>query len=63
MRRPAHILTTWQKLERYWAEAKDDFDYPIDRPLLRLDTLEGLETNVNKIVGWLAKEEIKHEKT
>ena len=52
-RRPAHILKTWQDFEAYWEKASEDFDYPIDYPHLKLDTLNKLELNIDKIVKWL----------
>ena len=53
-RRPAHVLKTWADLERYWQMAEHDFTYPIAAPRLKLDMIEPLETNVQRVVSWLA---------
>ena len=55
-RRPAHVLKTWDDLERYWQMAEQDFDYAIDLPHLKLDMIEPLKTNIETVLSWLSEE-------
>jgi len=52
-RRPAHVLKTWDDLERYKEGALADFDYPIPSPTLTVDTTDPLSDTVERVVGWL----------
>ena len=52
-RRPAHVLKTWDDLERYKEQALEDFGYPITAPSIQIDALNSLDENVDAIVAWL----------
>ncbi len=54
-RRRAHVIKDWSDFEHYWLDAKQDFDYVVSHPLLKLDTLEPLEEIVETVIDWLKK--------
>ena len=52
-RRPAHLVKTWQDLERYQEVARADFEYEVDAPMLEVDTVNSLSDVVEEITFWL----------
>jgi len=52
-RRKAHVIKNWTDFEAYWQKAEKDFDYEITHPCLKIDTLEAIEDNIEKIVDFV----------
>lgn len=50
---PAHHITTWQGLQALLDKRGDSSQYPIDAPHLVINTIEPLETLVDRIIVWL----------
>ena len=62
-RRPAHILKTWEDLERYKEKALADFDYVIDAPTLEVDMVQPLRDTVEEVITWLQHDEEQRKET
>jgi len=54
-RRAAQVIKDWSDFKHYWLNAKNDFDYGISHPLLKLDTHNPLEENLSLVTKWLTK--------
>jgi hypothetical protein len=51
--RPTQLIREWQSFLEYREKALAEFDYPMNCPVLRVDTARDLTTVTNEVITWL----------